>query len=270
MVHPLLLFLLLLTLLPLLMLIRLAVESQPGPPQPAAAPAGQDVAGWTSLASDAASPCEYAIVVSESTAARWPSVLTALLQKHGTRRGAQVVSYNYPSLAASAGALAPGGALAARLRALRPALRYVCFVAHWAEAGEAYVRAVHKLSRGLDRSHVFSDVMWGVITGSDEEGARALAAEAEPLTISNVVSGTVEGCDLSRFESGLSFDELVQYAGQAKAAPGADVVETTHEGQDSALLIAAAIEGAAESGPPQMLITSGRRHRHRGTGTGRA
>ena len=130
--------------------------------------------------------------------------------------------------------------------------RQVAFVAHPDEAGCAFVQAVHELTRSIDPTHPFSDVMWGVVTGSCEEDATAMAEESTPLQIRHVVSGSVEGADLAAFESGLCFDELVQYRGMSKAV-GEEPREVSHKGEDSTMLIAAAVEDSSTD----MIITSG-------------
>ena len=74
----------------------------------------------------------YAIAVSEATAALWPRVIAALVRKHP---GASVMTW--------AGEMARE--LLVPLREARP--RHVCFVAHWKEADEPFVRSVHGGSR---------------------------------------------------------------------------------------------------------------------------
>lgn len=101
-------------------------------------------------------------------------------------------------------------------------------MARWHECGEAYVRAIHRLTRGLDPTHPFSDVVWGVITAHDEAGAVTIAEETEPLAVRRVVSGTVEGVDLRAFQSGVAFNELVQRHGVVKVGP------TVDDGSDAA------------------------------------
>ena len=185
-------------------------------------------------------------VVSTSTTACWPRIIPALAAE---RPGASIL-YD--------GVLEAGtGAADAVLASLRDAtaaspLRYVVFVALWSESGEQYVRACHRITRAINPCHPYSDCMWGVLTAADEEGALRIAGETAPLEIRRVVSGSVEGCDLNAFQSGVAFNELVKGHGICKRTGDTRPSDVVVEG-DSTLTIAAAIEHPGTD----MIITSG-------------
>jgi zinc protease len=191
-----------------------------------------------------------AVVVSVGTAAAWPRVLAALEHKH--------CAFGVTTVVISSAESVDSDETTSALRHLT-SLRNVVFVARWHECGEAYVRAIHRLTRGLDPTHPFSDVVWGVITAHDEAGAVTIAEETEPLAVRRVVSGTVEGVDLRAFQSGVAFNELVQRHGVVKVGPTVDDGSDAAGGVDVDVVSDAtmAIKQEIEHPETDMIITSG-------------
>lgn len=217
----------------------------PGPRGWGAATLASSTSKGANAAPPSAAPSPYVVVVSDKTHARWPTVVAALVEKHTAA-----------TVSAGPEGLDPQ-ATAAALRRFHP--RHVTFVAHWSECGREYVCNVHRTARSLDPSHPFSDVQWGVVTGHDEATARAMAAEAAPLAIRRVVSGSVEGVDLRAFHSGFAVSELDQGVGARKEAA------RTADGADAAAGIEVAVPPDAtqllreeiESPATDMIVTSG-------------
>lgn len=178
------------------------------------------------------------IAASTATAKQWPVVLSALEEKHPC---------GHTLIYKSADHLMDG--LLPQLRKLLP--QYLVIVAHPSEVGESFVRDVHTATCCIDPSHPFTDVLWGIVTGHNEDSAQKMAAEKSPLRIQHVVSGSVEGVDLDAFESGIAFDELVQGAGARKNKGEASQKVAVHK--DATFQIAEAIEDSAVD----MIITSG-------------
>lgn len=116
----------------------------------------------------------YAIVVSEATLAdpEWHKVVEALRVKHA----AQVVTFS-SSVKGSRGPLAE----------IMP--RYTCFVAKPQEIGRGFVADVHRLTRALDED-VYTDTLWGILTGLNADDAMSVVTTTEPLVIRSVVSTT--------------------------------------------------------------------------------
>ena len=82
--------------------------------------------------------------------------------------------------------------------------RYACFVVRPAEAGRAFVVAVHRMTRQLDEDP-YTDTLWGILTGYEAADALRIARQAEPLIITRGAAGT--GLDLKVFDSGCWFSE---------------------------------------------------------------
>lgn len=133
----------------------------------------------------AASAPDYAVVVSEATAAApgWAKVVDALKKKH---RAVVVTA-----------AKVFGVECRDQLRQFQP--RYVAFVARPEEVGVDYVRQVHLLSRTMD-DDPYADFMWGIITAATPEAALRIASVEKPLTVrralttTGVNAGALEDC----------------------------------------------------------------------------
>ena len=145
----------------------------------------------------------FAIVVSRTTGEQsdWKPVVEALAAK-------------YPSATIVTWDKTVEQALPA-LREWHP--RYTCFVARPDEAGRQFVADVHCLTRRYD-DDPYCDTLWGILTGYDAANALSIATHNEPLTVSNVSSGTevaLEMCD-----RGVWYDELVKHKKVSKQADG--------------------------------------------------
>lgn len=185
--------------------------------------------------------CEYAIVASEKTCTRWSAVITALRCKHADKRPRVVSCQSWDDPAP----------VVAKLRGIKP--RYTAFVAHWSECTKAFVEMVHDLTTSLDEAHPFSDTIWGIVTGSTESDALAVAVESAPLAIRHVASGSVEGVQLERFVSGIAFNELKEGDHSVKTEGSPQPDHSLGHSTDSTWLIASAFEDAKTD----MLVTSG-------------
>lgn len=135
----------------------------------------------------------YAIVVSRSTheSPAWNKVVSALSEKH---EGSEVVTWS-ESLDETLPALRKG----------HP--RFTCFIATPAEAGRQFVADVHRLTRRFD-DDVYTDTLWGILTGYDARNALRIAQQRPSLTVQNVASGTEVALEMC--SQGVWYDELVK------------------------------------------------------------
>lgn len=143
----------------------------------------------------------YAVVVSEETGhdIGWKKAVDALVVKHnGT-----VLTYKKEVFEI----LEP-------LRRQFP--KYVCFVATPEEASGKYIATCHQLTRKLD-ADIYTDVIWGVLTGYDAADALRIAAYAEPLVVKRCLTGTV-GSPLDSYEEGRMYNELKKNSSWEKNA----------------------------------------------------
>lgn len=184
----------------------------------------------------AAPRCDYAVVVSKATLAdpAWAAVVAALETKHADR-GVAVVHHD--------GDLT---GVAEYLRTHMPA--HTCFVATSAEAGRAFVAAVHQLTRTLD-DDPYTDTLWGILTGFDADNALAIAQHSEPLLIEQVTSGTEVAMD--RVAEGAWFSELEQNLMVVKAR-GEEAREARADDDTTA-----AIAERLSDGETDLFVTSG-------------
>lgn len=159
------------------------------------------------LTASSALAADYAVVVSKATHADadWKPVVQALVQKHA----AVVIEYD-----------ADVNEAHAKLMQSHP--RYTCFVATPAEAGKAFVAAVHRLTRMYD-DDPWTDTRWGILTGYDAANALAIAEHADPLVVRKVASGTEVALEMVR--EGLWYDELVKGKKVAKQ-PDSDAAQS--------------------------------------------
>ena len=67
--------------------------------------------------------------------------------------------------------------------------RYTCFVAPPGEVTPAFVARVHQLTRKLD-DDIYTDTLWGIVTGYDAANALAIARQTVPLTVHKVGAST--------------------------------------------------------------------------------
>ena len=144
----------------------------------------------------------YAIVVSSRTLADpgWAKVVEILKEKHhGT-----VIAYS----GGQRDWLAP-------LRAVFP--KYACFVARPEELGLESLLAIQRQTRQLD-DDPYTDVVWGIVTGSSAEEARKLAEVSQPLVACRGLAGN--RMDLAPFDEGVWFYEGADAVAQRKLAGG--------------------------------------------------
>ena len=135
----------------------------------------------------------YVVAVSARTYADfpdWRAVVDALAEKHH----AKVVQYD-------------GDVSSARtlLTAWMPDL--VCFVARPEEAGRDFVVAVHRMMRKLD-DDIYTDAIWGILTGYDASDALRIARRREPLIVTRGASGAGPG-RVNQFQSGFGTSETM-------------------------------------------------------------
>lgn len=180
------------------------------------------------------SAASYVIVVSHATqaAADWNKVVAALSDKHEDSR---VVMWNE-----SVNEVLPV------LQQQHP--RYTCFVATPAEAGRQFVADVHRLTRRFD-DDVYTDTLWGILTGYDAANALAIAKHRLPLTVHNVASGTEVA--LGMCSQGVWYDELVKNKKVSKPLDGE--IRQEHGPSDTTRALAASLSDDAAD----LFVTSG-------------
>lgn len=143
---------------------------------------------------------QYVIVCSDKAKNEWPHALVALEDKYSSRWPGQVEVITYPHPDAMVTQCLP------RLSHLRPA--YACFMVHYKECSRAFVESVHQLCRRIDPSNVYTDTVWGILTGLEEADLLFAINQTDSLTIRRVLAGTP--ISLANFESGSWYSELKQ------------------------------------------------------------
>ena len=181
----------------------------------------------------------YAVVVSKKTYADkdWREVAETLKAKYGSR----IITWD-------SGVAEAGKDLAAWMP------NYACFVAQPEEADRDFVVAVHRLTRRLN-DDLYTDCLWGILTGYTADDALRLAREAKPLVLKKCLSGTIGG-QLGPFEEGVAFDEGKAGGMVAKTADGK--VEQKGCPADSTKSIA----DYFSTQKPDCFITSGHASQH--------
>lgn len=135
----------------------------------------------------------YAIVHSMETGHKWPAALEKLSQKYEKKWPSDVRIISYSTHVEDS---------LPHLSQLRPA--YTCFVVHFEECTPPFVSTVHRLTRKLDSATPFTDTIWGILTGSNQEDV-LFSIQQDSLTIRRVLGGTP--VDLSKFETGSWYSE---------------------------------------------------------------
>ena len=143
----------------------------------------------------------YAIVVSSRTLADpgWAKVVEIL------KRSTMGLSSPIPEVSGTGCAL----------RAVFP--KYACFVARPEELGLESLLAIQRQTRQLD-DDPYTDVVWGIVTGSSAEEARKLAEVSQPLVACRGLAGN--RMDLAPFDEGVWFYEGADAVAQRKLAGG--------------------------------------------------
>ncbi len=175
----------------------------------------------------------YAIVVSQQTRsdAGWCRVVEALEAQHA----GQVIVYD--------------AAITETLPALTKQFpKYVCFVATRDEATRAFVAQVHRLTRQLDED-LYTDCLWGILTGYDAANALGIASGQEPLIVKKVASGTEIALD--RCVEGVWYSELKPGLRVTKSSTGETTTSTGEA--DSTRQLASTLT----TDKSQLFVTSG-------------
>lgn len=137
----------------------------------------------------------YTIVCSEKAGKEWKTALSALEEKYKQKWPNQVEVLTY-NTADGVKTCLP------RLTELRPS--FTCFFTHHKECSRQFVGEVHRICRQIDLSNPFTDTIWGIMTGLEEEDL-LFAIKQEPLVVRRVLGGTP--VRLSNFESGCWYSE---------------------------------------------------------------
>ena len=187
----------------------------------------------TLLAATTAHAADYVVVVSDATQQdpSWRKVTQALIEKHH----ADVVTYKK--------------AVSEALPALaKQHPRHTCFVATPEEATREFVAAVHQLTRNYD-SYVYTDTLWGILTGFDSANSLAIATTNEPLVVRKAASGTEIALEMC--EAGLWYDELVKNK-KVEKTKGGEAVESAGPDDTTAALAQTLTDYQAD-----LFVTSG-------------
>lgn len=176
---------------------------------------------------------DYAVVVSQATYGdtAWREVVDALVAKHK----ATVIRYEKQ----------PEEALAS-LQKQFP--RWICFVATSGEASREFVTRVHRLTRQLD-DDVYTDALWGILTGYDANAALRIARQAQPLEVKKVAAGTE--VDLKLCQQGVWYSEVKQ--GQMVRKEPGGKPEAGEGPADTTAVLA----GCLNDGHTDLFVTSG-------------
>lgn len=194
----------------------------------------------------AASTNDYAIVISEETAAmpEWKAVADKLAEKHG---GAIVTVKD---------------SMFARLDALKKmAPRFLAVVARPEEIDRTMVNDLHRLTRSLDNDP-YGDCIWGIITGYTPADAMRIASAEQPLVISRAMGTT--NIDTGRFSDSMCLTDWqpFQYVEQngykdkvepAFYTPG---LREQEKGEESTLGVTPKLTNYWEKNAPQLFVTS--------------
>ena len=175
----------------------------------------------------------YLVIAKKSTLEdpAWNEVVTALQTKHG----GTLATYE-DSVDEALGALK------------KEFPRYTCFVATPEEATRAFVAQVHQLTRKLD-DDIYTDTLWGILTGYDADNALAIASHSEPLVVKKVASGTEFATEM--VTEGQWYDELVKNK-HVRKEPGGKAEEL--KGPDDTTKPLVDLLNAYK---PDLMITSG-------------
>ena len=138
---------------------------------------------------------QYVIVCTERARNEWPNALKSLQDKYTSKWPNQVETIVYHDQTALSSCLP-------RLIELRPS--YTCFFAHYKDCSINFVESVHCICRQIDSSNSFTDTIWGILTGLEEDDL-LFAINQEPLVVSRVLGATP--VKLLNFESGSWYSE---------------------------------------------------------------
>ena len=179
----------------------------------------------------------YVIVISENTLKTWPNVVKALENKHK----AKIVVYQ--------------SALEESLPQLKEFLPYyTCFVASPDECGKDFVSKVSHLTTSL-LSGPFTDTIWGILTGPDQETAEAIATHTEPLKIKNVLAACP--IPLGKCPEGEIFSEITKNESFIKQRESLEISKVECAGDITEGLVERLNCRIKDIAPVDLMITSG-------------
>ncbi len=135
---------------------------------------------------------QYVIVCTEKAQKEWPNALKSLQHKYVSKWPNQVETIVVGDITSCL----------PRLSQLRPS--YTCFFAHYKDCSVGFVESVHRICRQIDPSNPFTDTLWGIMTGL-EENDLLFAINQEPLVVSRVLGATPT--KLLNFDSGSWYSE---------------------------------------------------------------
>lgn len=189
----------------------------------------------------------YAIVHSQRTKEKWPKALEGLRVKYETKWPSRVKVFCYGN-GEEVSTVLP------QLREFRPA--YTCFLAHYSEAMAPFVVQVHQLTRKINPSTPYTDTIWGILTGINEDDVLFAINETE-LTVRRVLGGTP--VNLNKFESGSWYNEGVAGASVHKVTEEEGVVKKECPLDATSVLTGelSAERNVANGTGVDMMVTSG-------------
>ncbi len=184
----------------------------------------------------------YAVVCSQSTHKGWTKALKTLLLKYESKWPDRVKEVIYVD----------GDIFSAlpQLSKLKPT--YTCFLAHHSECNKKFVQNIHKLTREIDHTTPYTDTIWGVLTGWEEDDCLCILQQ-EPLTI-NRVTGNCP-IPLEKFSSGVSYSEIEQSVAWRKIANGEVGQESCPADVTESFILTIGAARSEEKGV-DMIITS--------------
>ena len=189
----------------------------------------------------------YAIVSSCSTSELWSSAIKTLKEKYENKWPGKVHEVFYDSKTADVTSCLP------RLREVRPS--YCCFVAHYSECSRQYVHQIHELTSQIDPSNPYTDTIWGILTGLEENDLNFALQQDNLVTRKVLTHCPVE---LAQFESGDWYSELEPCVHYRKTSTNSETKKCECP-QDTIRLFADALgeKREVESGKGvDMIITS--------------
>ena len=187
----------------------------------------------------------YAIVCSKVTNENWRKAIECLRAKYSALWGGKVHIIRYEKDVMGA---------VPELQRLRPS--YCCFVAVYSECSEQFVRSIHSLTRGIDSSNLYTDTLWGILTGEEERDV-IRTIQQDPLHVKRVLGGT--GVNLNKFQSGVWYSERDQGVAFCKKFGSAEIHKETCSPDATADIVAELSSDRDEKNDKgvDMIITSG-------------
>ena len=192
----------------------------------------------------------YAIVSSKKTSEQWQKAVLSLRDKYAAKWQDKIHVIQFEDDVK--------GALP-ELRRLRPS--FCCFLAIYSECSEQFVRSIHSLTREIDPSNPYTDTLWGILTGQEEEDV-ICTIHQDPLRVRRVLGGT--SLNLGKFESGVWYSEGEQGVAFRKKL-GSETVSKESCPPDATIDIVAELSSDRDEQNDKgvdMIITSGHATEH--------